>query len=314
MKLGKVFIISMMFLILLINLTYSSIADVEQEIFTDSQGDVLTLDLSNLDGNLSFTDEKPNIDIKKLTYTHNDESTEATIILEVYGEIEDKGNLDDVDSFNSIVLYALQLETSTGVYDFSYVNKQCQVNLQNTSNWTTNGGILTIDFTLDSSDETYKNIYSNTMDTDIDSLSSGGWSFDTYPDEPLFEVYAEGPNEGKVGESIEFSGEVNDLLGASESFLYEWDFGDETTSTKQNPTHSYSTAGTFIASLTVTDDQGNIVNASTTITISDISNGGNDNGGGTNQDGSDSGLILFFSVIAIIVVIGIIVLVVIIRR
>jgi len=314
MKLGKLFIISMMFLILIISSAYSSIAADEQEIFTDPQGDVLTLDLSNIEGNLSTTDEKPNIDIKKLTYTHNDGSADATIILEVYGEIEDKGNLDDVDSFNSIVLYALQLETSTGVYDFSYVNKQCQVNLQNTSDWTANGGILTIHFTLDSSDETYKNIYSNTMDTDIDSLSSGGWSFDTYPDESLIEVYIEGPNSGKVDESIEFSGEAINILGASDSFLYNWDFGDETTSTNQNPKHSYSTPGIYTATLTVTDDQGNMANTSTTISISEIENGGNGNGDVTDQDGSDSGLIIFFSVIAIIVIIGIVVLVIIIRR
>ena len=314
MKLGKLFIISMMFLVLIISSAYSSMAADEQEIFTDPQGDVYTFDLSNIEGNLSITDQKPNIDIKKLTYTHNDGSADATIILEVYGEIEDKGNLDDVDSLNSVVLYSISIETSYGIYDFSYVNKKCQVNFQNTSNWTVNGGILTIHFTLDSYDETYENIISNTMDMDLESLSSGAWSFDTYPDEPLFEVYAEGPHEGKVDGSIEFSGEVNDLLGVSESFLYEWDFGDETTSTKQNPIHSYSTAGIYTATLTVTDDQGNIVNASTTISISEIDNGGNGNGDGTDQDGSDSGLILFFSVIAIIVIIGIVVLVIIVRR
>ena len=100
----------------------------EQEIFTDPQGDVLTFDLTNIEDNLNKTDEKPNIDIKKLTYTHNDGSADATIILEVYGEIEDKGNLDDIDSLNSVVLYSISIETSNGVYDFSYVNKQCQFN------------------------------------------------------------------------------------------------------------------------------------------------------------------------------------------
>jgi hypothetical protein len=314
MKLGKIFILTMIFWILIISSTSSIIAADEEEIFTDPQGDVLTLDLSDLDGNLSITNEKPNIDIIKLTYIHEDGSSEATIILEVYGMIEDKGNLDDVDSFNSIVLYALQLETSRSVYDFSYVNKQCQVNLQNTSNWTVNGGILTIDFTLDSPDETYKNIYSNTMDTELDSLSSGGWSFDTYPDESLIEAYAEGPNEANVGEIIEFSGDAINIIGTTDAFTYQWDFGDGKTSTKQYPTHSYTTAGTYIATLTVTDDQGNTANDTITLTISDIENGGNNNGGGTDQNGSDSGLFLFFSVIAIIVIIGIIALVIIIRR
>jgi hypothetical protein len=36
-----------------------------------------------------------------------------------------------------------------------------------------------------------------------------------------------------------------------------WDFGDGETSNETNPSHTYSTAGSFDVSLTVTDDQGN---------------------------------------------------------
>jgi len=35
-----------------------------------------------------------------------------------------------------------------------------------------------------------------------------------------------------------------------------WDFGDGSTSTVQNPTHRYLTAGTYVVSLTVTDNEG----------------------------------------------------------
>lgn len=35
-----------------------------------------------------------------------------------------------------------------------------------------------------------------------------------------------------------------------------WDFGDGNTSTEQNPSNTYSAAGTYIVSLTVTDDEG----------------------------------------------------------
>lgn len=35
-----------------------------------------------------------------------------------------------------------------------------------------------------------------------------------------------------------------------------WDFGDETTSTEQNPTHTYTTAGTFSITLSVTNESG----------------------------------------------------------
>ncbi len=37
---------------------------------------------------------------------------------------------------------------------------------------------------------------------------------------------------------------------------YSWDFGDGSTSTQQNPTHSYPTAGTFTVTLIVTSPQG----------------------------------------------------------
>lgn len=36
-----------------------------------------------------------------------------------------------------------------------------------------------------------------------------------------------------------------------------WDFGDETTSNETNPSHTYTVAGTYDVSLTVTDDKGN---------------------------------------------------------
>lgn len=37
---------------------------------------------------------------------------------------------------------------------------------------------------------------------------------------------------------------------------YLWDFGDGTTSTSQNPVHTYTVPGDYVATLTVTDDQG----------------------------------------------------------
>lgn len=45
-----------------------------------------------------------------------------------------------------------------------------------------------------------------------------------------------------------------------------WNFGDNTTSTSQNPTHTYSAAGTYTVTLTVTDNTGQTNSAQTTVT------------------------------------------------
>ena len=37
---------------------------------------------------------------------------------------------------------------------------------------------------------------------------------------------------------------------------YAWDFGDGTVATDANPSHTYTVPGTYIAVLTVTDNQG----------------------------------------------------------
>jgi len=74
-----------------------------------------------------------------------------------------------------------------------------------------------------------------------------------------------GPYNAAVNANINFSSNGSiDTDGSIAS--YSWNFGDGTTSTLINPSHSYATADTFTVSLTVTDNLGLTHTASTTAT------------------------------------------------
>ncbi|MTK10792.1 MAG: PKD domain-containing protein, partial [Clostridiaceae bacterium] len=77
---------------------------------------------------------------------------------------------------------------------------------------------------------------------------------------------ANGPYSGTVGQEIKFnSAGSSDSDGTIAS--YSWDFGDGTTSTEANPSHTYSKAGTYNVTLSVTDDKGSTGSATTTATV-----------------------------------------------
>jgi PKD repeat protein len=66
---------------------------------------------------------------------------------------------------------------------------------------------------------------------------------------------AGGPYQGVVGQPITFDGSGStDPDGTIVS--YEWDFADCATGTGPNPTHAYTTAGAYIVTLCVTDNEG----------------------------------------------------------
>ena len=65
---------------------------------------------------------------------------------------------------------------------------------------------------------------------------------------------AGGPYYGNVGDEIQFYGSA---YGSEPPYSYHWDFGDGTTSTEQNPVHTYTKAGNYTVTLTVTDAYGN---------------------------------------------------------
>jgi PKD repeat protein len=67
------------------------------------------------------------------------------------------------------------------------------------------------------------------------------------------------PSTVNTGTSVQFTGLA---VGGSPAYTYSWNFGDGTTSALQNPTHTYAAAGTYTATLTVTDSMGNTSAAS----------------------------------------------------
>ncbi|AUG76152.1 PKD repeat-containing protein [Kitasatospora sp. MMS16-BH015] len=73
------------------------------------------------------------------------------------------------------------------------------------------------------------------------------------------------PTSGQVPLNVAFTGTGT---GGTPAYHYSWDFGDGTaTSTAQNPTHSYGTAGTYTATLTVTDSATPANSATSTVSV-----------------------------------------------
>jgi PKD repeat protein len=100
-----------------------------------------------------------------------------------------------------------------------------------------------------------------------------------------------GATSAGVGESVSFDASGSaDLDGSIAS--YEWDFGDGSTTTGAEVTHSYGSAGDYEVTLTVTDDDGATATATLTVTVTEPSQGTvvyRVNAGGQEVAASDAG-------------------------
>ncbi len=122
-------------------------------------------------------------------------------------------------------------------------------NLQNPLHSFNNTGYYTV--TLNVTDN------ESNFDADITSVS-------IYSNTELM-VDANGPYEGVVNETIQFSGSV---IGGVEPYSWFWDFGDGSTSNLKNPEHTYHSDGNYIIYLDVTDNNGMSDSDNTNATIS----------------------------------------------
>jgi RHS repeat-associated protein len=78
---------------------------------------------------------------------------------------------------------------------------------------------------------------------------------------------AGGAYTGTVNQPVSFNGTGSSAPPGQSITSYAWSFGDNATGSGATPTHTYSSAGTFQVSLTVTDTSGGTNTASTTATI-----------------------------------------------
>jgi PKD repeat protein len=67
---------------------------------------------------------------------------------------------------------------------------------------------------------------------------------------PLSASAGGSPATGNAPLTVNFTGSAT---GGTAPYTYSWNFGDGATSTAQNPSHTYASAGTYTATLTVTD-------------------------------------------------------------
>jgi PKD repeat protein len=72
------------------------------------------------------------------------------------------------------------------------------------------------------------------------------------------------PTSGQAPLTVNFTGSAS---GGTSPYSYRWTFGDGGSSTAQNPSHTYSSAGSYAATLTVTDSASSTNSKSVTITV-----------------------------------------------
>jgi RHS repeat-associated protein len=75
-----------------------------------------------------------------------------------------------------------------------------------------------------------------------------------------------GPYSGTTAAAVDFNGS-NSTDADGTITGYAWNFGDNTTDTVATPQHTYTSAGTYTARLTVTDNQGATATATVAVTI-----------------------------------------------
>jgi outer membrane protein assembly factor BamB/PKD repeat protein len=84
------------------------------------------------------------------------------------------------------------------------------------------------------------------------------------PPQSLSAFASASPTSGTAPLTVQFTGSAS---GGSSPYSYSWTFGDGSSSNLQNPSHVYQSAGSYPATLIVTDSANNMATSSVTITV-----------------------------------------------
>ena len=115
------------------------------------------------------------------------------------------------------------------------------------------------------------------------SKSQAAVTTSTVEEEYELDVIAEAePDEGAPPLKVQFTASVEEESGGP--FSFNWDFGDGSKGTEQNPVHTYAKVGEYTATLTVTNQKGNKGSDEIDIFVeTDDDGGGGGGGGGGNE-------------------------------
>jgi PKD repeat protein len=250
----------------------------------DGTGDVCSIDYQTGESTVvtySTYIDVSNLDITQATYMQ--QGTQANLSLQVQGIIEDRGDI--IDPYNQnfsdhidAVEYLFELSTSDQDYSVSYSNRTGQITSGSSgpinltaSNFSVIGDTLSVWFSLISADEIYESlsVTSTYIKANLSNISGLVYLSDVAPNPPLEISEAYAPNNGFVGEIIQFNGSVEPLTGQP-PYTYHWDFGEGYSSTQQNPTHIYTNAGIYMYTFRVTDSANGTASKSGNITIHEL--------------------------------------------
>src|SRR5581483_7194321 len=81
---------------------------------------------------------------------------------------------------------------------------------------------------------------------------------------PLTAAAGASPTTGNAPLSVSFTGSAT---GGTAPYSYSWNFGDGSSSSAQNPSHTYNNVGSYTAALTVTDSASPAHTATSTVAV-----------------------------------------------